>query len=286
MKNKIDFSIVTPSFKMLQYLKLCHASIADQANVSVDHIIIDGGSMDGTKEWMKENNIKGVSEKDKGMYDAINKGFAMASGDFVAYLNCDEQYLVGTLEKVKNYFLNHPEVDVVFGDALIVDPTGNLLSYRKSYKPFSELIKTSHLHILSCTLFFKRSIIDEGMRFDTGLRDLGDRDFILRLLERKHKFGHINQYLSVFTWTGNNMSTSENATREKKLFAGRIPLWMKMLRLPINIFRISLKTLSGAYRTSMPVRYEIYTFDSMYHRVSFEDKHPSFKWPSNILANK
>ena len=127
-----DFSIITPSFNMLKYLKLCHASIADQMDGSLEHIVIDADSGDGTIEWLKQQkNILWISEKDKGMYDAINKGLKKARGEIVAYLNCDEQYLPGTLEFVKKYFDTHPDVDVLFGDFYVVNSDGTLESWRR-----------------------------------------------------------------------------------------------------------------------------------------------------------
>jgi glycosyltransferase involved in cell wall biosynthesis len=99
--SNIDISIVTPSYNMLDYLKRCHASIADQEKVSFEHLVIDGASKDGTPEWLRENpDIVSLSEPDNGMYDAINKGFRLAKGRILAYLNCDEQYLPGTLKYV------------------------------------------------------------------------------------------------------------------------------------------------------------------------------------------
>ena len=76
-----DFSIITPSYNMLSYLRRCCASVADQEGVAFEHIVVDGGSIDGTGDWLKENqHLRSVSEKDDGMYDAINKGLLMSQG--------------------------------------------------------------------------------------------------------------------------------------------------------------------------------------------------------------
>ena len=103
-----SFTIVTPSFNMLSYLKLCHRSIADQ-EVDCEHVVIDGGSADGTADWLDRHpNIISISEPDDGMYDAVNKGFALAKGEILAYLNCDEQYLPGALKSSWRLFLVTP----------------------------------------------------------------------------------------------------------------------------------------------------------------------------------
>ena len=134
--EKLDISIITPSYNMLPYLKCCAASIADQKGVCVDHIVIDANSIDGTQEWLAgQSKIRFISELDNGMYDAINKGLKYAKGDILAYLNCDEQYLPGTLAFVMEYFVSHPDVDVLFGDFLVVNSDGSLVSYRKAFQP-------------------------------------------------------------------------------------------------------------------------------------------------------
>src|SRR5205809_81991 len=93
MKPRV--SVITPSFNMLEFLKRCHRSVADQG-VHLEHIVMDGGSSDGTAEWLAGSDVSlWQSASDAGMYDAVNKGLQLASGDILAYLNCDEQYLPG-----------------------------------------------------------------------------------------------------------------------------------------------------------------------------------------------
>src|SRR6266567_1943602 len=98
------FSIITPSFRSSGWLKLCLASVADQL-VPVEHIVQDAGSDDGTLDWLpQDKRAKVYVEKDQGMYDAINRGLRRAKGDVLAYLNCDEQYLPGSLAAIASFF--------------------------------------------------------------------------------------------------------------------------------------------------------------------------------------
>src|SRR5437660_4692298 len=136
-------SVVTPSFQQLDWLRLALASVADQEGVDVEHIVQDGGS-EGVEEMFREMSADSVNshhnpklfvEKDAGMYDAINRGLQRASGEICGYLNCDEQYLPGALSEVANYFSSHPEIDVVFGDAVLTDQQGSPLSYRRTILP-------------------------------------------------------------------------------------------------------------------------------------------------------
>src|SRR4051812_3137477 len=120
-------SIITPSFRQIDWLRLAMASVADQRGVEIEHIIQDGGS-EGIREMFEELSSSSATqtyrprlfvEKDNGMYDAINRGLSRASGDICAYLNCDEQYLPDALRDVANYFDKHPDMDVMFGDSIL-----------------------------------------------------------------------------------------------------------------------------------------------------------------------
>jgi glycosyltransferase involved in cell wall biosynthesis len=116
----VRISIVTPSYRPSVWLKLCIASVADQ-QAGVEHIVQDAGSDDGTLDWLpRDTRVKAFVEKDQGMYDGINRGLRRAGGDILAYLNCDEQYLPGALSTVLRFFEEHPAVDVLFGDVVML----------------------------------------------------------------------------------------------------------------------------------------------------------------------
>ena len=279
------FSIITPSYNMLEYLKKCAASVRDQEGVNFEHIIIDGGSADGTTEWLGQNSqIKSISEKDNGMYDAINKGLRMAGGDIIAYLNCDEQYLPGTLAYVREWFAKHPDVDIIFGDTLLIKPAGSLIAFRKGYRPWWVYMAASHLYLQSCSMFFRRRIIDNGFFFDTRFRVIGDEEFVVRLLRNGYKACHVERFLGAFTMTGKNLSVDERAAEEKKMAAAKLPRYTRYFKWVINSVRLMEKFISGAYFLPIPLAYEVYT-DSNFEnaenetqRKSFIVKKASFKW--------
>jgi len=109
--------------------------VADQ-EVEHEHIVQDAGSDDGTLDWLpNDRRVKAFVEKDQGMYDAVNRGLRRATGDILAYLNCDEQYLPGALAAVNGFFNQHPGVDVLFGDVIMVDGEGRYLYHRKMQTP-------------------------------------------------------------------------------------------------------------------------------------------------------
>src|SRR5438477_8606151 len=129
-------SVVTPSFQQLEWLKLCAASVADQKGVQHEHIIQDAGSSGDLEDWARTiPNLSLFVEGDAGMYDAINRGLRRSRGAICSYLNCDEQLLPGALAKVVAFFEEHSDVDVLFGDAILIDRVCNPISYRRVVLP-------------------------------------------------------------------------------------------------------------------------------------------------------
>jgi len=275
------FSIVTPNYNMLGYLKRCYASVADQEDVPFEHIVLDAVSDDGTIEWLHQHKqIISIVEKDKGMYDAINKGFILAKGKIVAYLNCDEQYLQGTLRFVKEYFERHQDIDILFGDTLVIRPDGSLISYRKGFQPRWFYIVASELYLFSCTMFLRRAVLSDGLQFDNCLKAIGDRDFVVRLLRHGYRAAHVRRYLSAFTMTGKNMSIGDNAANERRLALAAAPKWIRLLRYPLNFVRLCEKFISGAYWQKMPLEYSVYNSSDCIERSAFKVWKSSFRWSS------
>ncbi len=275
--SQVLLSIVTPSFRSSAWVKLCLASVADQG-VPLEHIVQDAGSDDGTLDWLPHDCRASVFvEKDLGMYDAINRGLRRARGEILAYLNCDEQYLPGALRAVADFFQAHPDVDVLFGDVVMVDPRGDYLYHRKVQTPLKYHTWTCHLSTLSCAMFFRRRlVIDEGFFFEPSLRDVGDGHWMLRLLEHKTKMGALGQFTSAFTCTGANMSTGENARRERRELFESAPAWARALRPAFKLHH-RLRRFAGGMYFQAPFSYEIFTTASPARRVRHEVKHPTFR---------
>ncbi len=272
-------SIITPSFRSSSWLKLCIASVADQA-VPREHIVQDAGSDDGTLDWLKhDSRVQAHVEKDRGMYDAVNRGYRRAQGDLLAYLNCDEQYLPGALAKVVEFFGTHPDVDVVFGDCLVVDARGEYLCERRALTP--QLLHTwsaSNLAFLTAATFLRRRVLDRHqLWFNADYRDAGDQDWALRLVKAGLKTAVLPEFLSIFTETGNNMNLGANATRERRKFHAAAPVWVRgMAPLAVLHFRLR-RWLAGHYRCK-PHDYAIYTQESLDRRRQFHVAHPTFRW--------
>jgi len=277
--SPLKISVVTPSYKQLPWLKLCAASVADQTGVYVEHIIQDAQSGSELEEWIRENTQADLYvECDSGMYDAINRGFARATGDIVCWLNSDEQYLEGTLAKVAHYFETHPHVDILFGDALLVSNSGGLLSYRRTIAPNLRHIQASHLNTLSCATFVRRSVLDRGFKLDTRWRAIADAVWVVNLLKAGIRMGVLNEPLSVFTITDKNLGQTSLASSEAKLWQQEIFPGSSWLRPYYVLIHRLTKLINGAY-WPRSVSTQLYTLASPQKRVSLEARHIGFRWP-------
>jgi glycosyltransferase involved in cell wall biosynthesis len=230
----MNFSIITPTFRNSAWLKLCVASVADQQGVSFEHIVQDSCSDDGTQEWLKNDpRIRAFIEKDSGMYDGLNRGLRRASGDILAHLNSDEQYLPGALEAVLGVFRRKPNIDIVLTHAVVTDPKGQFVCCRKSLVP-SPLTIWTYLPTLTCALFFRRRLLDDfNLYFDIRWRDLGDDIWMKDALRLRLKMAVLPRYTSVFTDTGVNLGLKPNALREKALCNRMAPAWARWLQWPL-----------------------------------------------------
>lgn len=256
-------SVVTPSYKQVDYLKLCARSVADQVGCFThEHLIQDGGSGVEFEQWSQAQSFADcVSEADDGMYDAINRGFSRADGDVVAWLNCDEQYLPGTLEKVAVWFQEHPEKDLLFGDVVLVDPGGVPLAYRRAVVPWRGHVRSCFLPTYSAATFVRRKLIEGGHLLDGRFKAIADAVWIDGLLEQGFRGGVLNEPLATFTQTGENMGQSEAGIAEGRAWRGgkgsfiRKSIWTSLHRIR--------KFAVGAYlRRDISVRVFVPSSDS------------------------
>ena len=271
-------SIVTPSYKQFDWLKLCALSVNDQQGVDVEHIVQDAGTGSGLAAWLEANTrAKVLVEPDSGMYDAINRGFKRASGEILAWLNCDEQYLPGTLARVTRFFAENPKVDVLFGNAVLLDERGEILSWRKALKPTLLHTQLVHLCTLSCATFVRRSVVERGFLMDTRWKTIADGAWVAAMLRARVPMATLDEVLTAFTMTGKNLGQSEVARDERRRWRGEMGKAVA-LKVPAILWHRLRKLLGGAYeRKDLAV--EVYTPDSPDRRVTRSRQGVSFHWP-------
>jgi len=285
----VDFTIVTPSFRQLEQLECCIASIADQEGVSVEHIVQDGGTK-GFAEFAQKMEEKWpdrpgyrrvmVSEPDQGMYDAINRGLKRATGSICAYLNCDEQYLPGVLKTVLQRFKGSSDVDLFLGDVVVVDGEGKPICHRKMIRPSLAHTWTCHFGALTAGIFFRRKVIDQGLLFNTSYRAVADAEWFLRILKSGISIQPLRFDTSTFMEAGNNLGLSLRAKEERLLLNRSAPIWIRLLRPGWVIWHRARRWLRGCHRKT-DVCLEIYISESSQRR-KFTAKQLRTTWPGRI----
>lgn len=274
----MKLSIITPSFRNSKWLKLCIASVADQQGVDVEHIVQDACSDDGTQDWLpKDKRVSAFMEKDRGMYDAINRGWQRSGGEILAHLNCDEQYLPGALAKVHAHFEQHPETDILVADTVIVDADGKFLCCRKCIEPLPVLIWL-HNPTITSSIFIRRRVIERpGLLFDTKWRDLGDIFWMIEAVKQRLNFAVLGDFTSTFADTGENMNLKPNALRERETKVQMTPPWIRRCNWPLVQLVRTRNLLRGIYRQS-PFNYALYTHASPERRVEHVVENPVCRW--------
>jgi len=189
-------SVVTPSFDQAQYIEQTIVSVLRQNYPNFEHIIIDGGSADSTIEILRKYpHLKWLSEKDNGQSDALNKGFRMASGDIIAWINSDDWYEPGVFEVIAAYFKTYPERNIVMGDCNLIDENGNIFDKVINHeRGFDELKKHWVPRSIPTqpAIFFRRQLIDEYGYLDETLHFAMDYDLWMRFAQQ-NRFYHLDR---------------------------------------------------------------------------------------------
>lgn len=214
----MKISIITPSFNQAQYLEETILSIKNQRYSDIEHIIIDGGSTDGSIDIIKKYETSlayWVSEKDSGQVEAINKGFKICKGDIVAWLNSDDLLTSDSLKIVSKVFQEKKPIWIA-GKCEFIDSDGSSQKIYNQEFPDSlvnwiRLLMTGHSYqVLQPSIFFTKRILDEIELLETRYNYSFDHEFFLRIFK---KFGPpeiINDIISKFRIHGASKTVSEN----------------------------------------------------------------------------
>ena len=253
----MDFTIVTPSHRQLDWLACCIASVADQEGVTVEHIVQDAGTEGFAefaermrKRWPDREGYRRVmiSETDAGMYDAINKGLKRGSGRICAYLNCDEQYLPGALVKVKEGFAKHSEAEILYGGFLVVNEQGRLVTAQRPVRMFWPHVATSHLANFTCATFFRRAMLERDQAwFDPSYRACGDAVWTVARLKARTPSWLLRQFVAVFAERAHSQGLSKIGSQESFQLKVLQPQWIRALGWLWKVIHRGRKFFSGQY---------------------------------------
>lgn len=201
-------TIITSSYNHGHFIKDTIESVLNQDYENIEHIIVDGGSTDGTLAILKSYpHLKWVSEKDKGQSDAINKAFRLAQGDVFIWINSDDFLERNVIGSVVRYLETHSDCNLLYGNLNYVNNnkeplylvSGDVLSY-------SSLLRDPDL-MREPAIFFTRKVIEDIGVLDESLHLVMDLDFFLRA-SKKFKFHYINKNIAYFRWDNHNKTVT------------------------------------------------------------------------------
>lgn len=177
-------SIVTPSFNHARFIEATIQSVLNQDYPQIEYLVMDGGSTDGTADILRryDNRLAGwVSEKDRGQTDAINKGFARAKGDILAWLNSDDTYEPGAVAAAAAYMQAHPEVGLVYADANFIDAENRVIGRFPAAQTDYRKLRQGYVHVPQQAAFFRADLWRKVGPLDPSFYFAMDYDLWVRL---------------------------------------------------------------------------------------------------------
>ncbi len=276
-------SIITPSLNQASFLEQTLKSVHSQDYPHLEHIVIDGGSTDGSLEIIRahEGRIASwVSEPDQGQSDAINKGFARARGEVVAWLNSDDLYYPGAVSRAMARFAADPKLDIVYGDGALITSDGAFLGYMHQVEPFNRhRLLSCYNYISQPTTFFRRATLERLGWLDTGLNYIMDWDLWCRLADAGCKFRYEpsllaadRQYPATKTRSGGEKRLAEIRALGRRY--GRSWLPHGYFAYAASYYRASRREALGAARMAALAKEGLYSVLNL-RNLYFQARRPS-----------
>lgn len=192
-------SVITPSYNRGWIIQNCINSVKNQSYPKIEHIVIDACSTDETIQILNNNkdyySLKWVSEKDEGMYDAINKGIKMAKGEIIAYLNTDDFYFPNTIELIVKQFIADRKTSLIYGDWVTYYVDGCFLEFLPCLH-----VNKYDMAVFAClpqpAVFMRRDVFDAVGYFNTSYKLLADNEFFARIAMNDLQLVKLDEFIA------------------------------------------------------------------------------------------
>lgn len=202
IRRNMLFSVITVSYNAAKCISETLESVLAQSINDLEVIVVDGGSTDGTVDIIRQfeakfqGRLRWLSEPDKGIYDAMNKGISLAKGDFVNFLNCGDSYMPNALVSVSEEICLHRDAQVIYGISRFFDDDGEVRLIRENH------LRLRDRNICHQAIWYRRELFDKFGVYDLQYRFMADYDMNIRLCQAGVVFLPINALVVNYSMAG------------------------------------------------------------------------------------
>lgn len=243
-------SIITVSLNSIKHIAKTIESVLSQSYGDIEYIIIDGGSTDGTLDIIRKfeplfnGRMRWISEKDNGIYDAMNKGIKMANGELIGIINSDDWYSQNAVEILVSEYNKSPDIGVFYGNMYLVDKDGKIVLLAKPTKDLTNYSCYDWMPFGHPTAFVRKTVYDSIGAFNTKYKIAADHEFVMRCSSKSIKFKYIDEIIANFR-EGGACDNHNEGLRESTLIkidygaiAGKAWRMYKIAVLKANLFKL------------------------------------------------
>ena len=264
-------SIVTISFNQARFLERALVSVISQDYDDIEYIVVDPGSTDGSREiiWRHRSELaQVVLEPDNGPADGLNRGFGLATGDILAYVNADDALLPGAVREAVDFLSANPDVDVVYGDGYMVDGDGNVMRTIESSRFNLRRYAYGSVMVLQQATFIRRAAFDRTSGFNVLNRTCWDGELLVDIAVAGGTLVHVPKRWGAFaiypeTITGSQRLSGQAVGDLRRIFTkargrawhrsdnlfsrvARLEKWLLSPRATLRRLRSALSGSSGS----------------------------------------